>query len=148
VTYDFDTLAGRFLANFWSIRFPRCEPVWAFEGWDMDADGHARCLEHALRCEELLVRCHRLNLRQALHGQGCSTFLDRVEGIIGDRWRIHLFLADEAVGQMLPALTVGEVGTGDPSTFDPRQFVERRIERVKNTHRLTGRYEWLGDDLP
>lgn len=114
----------------------------------MDADGYTHCLGHALRCDELLVRCHRLNLRQGLLGRGCSTFIDRVEGRIGVGWRIHLFLADEAAGQMLAALTGGEVGAGDPSTFDPKLFVERRTERVKNKHRLTGRYEWLDDDLP
>jgi hypothetical protein len=116
MTHDLPRLAASLLSNFVTIRFSRHEPVWAFEKWGLSVETNSRCLNNAVRCEELLVRCHRSNLRQGLHNHGHYEFLDRVEGVLGGDWRIHLFVADEAAMRLVPQITDGMVGPGDPST--------------------------------
>jgi hypothetical protein len=140
---DLTTLATALLTNFLTVRFPRYEPVWnVLDDEDLAPDAHYRCRGHALRCEELLIRCQRFILRQRLIEAGHHEFLDHVEADPAGGWRIHLFLADGAAIGLMPEITDGMVGPGDPVNFNPRTLIERRLQRLKNSHRLMTRYPW------
>jgi len=145
---DLSALKATMLANFITVRFGRYEHVWTVLEEDLAFDVRVRCLNHALRAEILSIRCHRANLRAALFRERHRQFLDYVEGDPGGRWRIHLFLGDEDAIVLLPKITTGYVGCGDPVAFDPRAFIERRLSCIEKCYRLTGRYDWREDDLP
>ena len=83
-----------------------------------------------------------------LWNHGYLKFLDRVEGVPGGGWRIHLFLLDDAAIQLLPKITTGTVVPGDPIGLSPTRFVERRLRQIAQQHRLTGRCDWQNDELP
>jgi len=144
---DLSTLATTLLGNFVTVRFPGYEPVWdVLDDENLAPDARHRCLGHALRCEELLIRCHRFNIRQRLIEAGHHQFLDLVEADPAGGWRIHLFLADDAVVGLMQEITDGVIGTGDPVRYDPKAFVERRLQRLKKSDRLMSRYPWCDDD--
>jgi hypothetical protein len=144
---DLTTLATTLLANFCTVRFPRYRPVWnVLDDEDLAPDARNRCLGHALRCEELLIRCHRFILRQGLAEAGHHRFLDRLEADPAGGWRIHLFLLDRDGIPLLVSITDGAVGPGDPVRFDPKAFVERRLQRLKKSHRIMSRYPWCEDN--
>jgi hypothetical protein len=71
-----------------------------------------------------------------------------MEGIGNDGWRIHLFLADGAAIGLLPQITDGSVGSGNPIKLEPRRFVEGRLQSISKLHQRTGRWNWRDDDLP
>jgi len=144
---DLTTLATTLLTNFVTVRFPRYEPVWwVLDDQDLALEARHRCLGHALRCEALLIRCHRSILRQGLAEAGHHRFLDRLEADPVGGWRVHLFLADKAAIEVMPEITDGVVGPGDPVNFNPDPFIERRLQRLKKSHRLVTRYPWWEDD--
>ena len=144
---DLTTLATTLLSNFVTVRFPKYGPVWSvLDDEDLAPDARNRCLGHAVRCEELLIRCHRFNLRQGLRSHGYHRFLDLVEADPSGGWRFHLFLFDGAAITMLISITDGMVGPGDPVRFDPQPFIKRRLQRLKKSDRLTSRYPWCDDD--
>jgi hypothetical protein len=145
---DLPALTATMLANFVTVRFPRCEEVWAILEEDLPFDARIRCLGHALRAELFIVRCHRENLRTALLREEHRQFLDYTEGDPVGGWRIHFFLSDVDAMLLIPTFTTGHVGQGDPIGIDPRAFIERRLSCVEKCYRLTGRYDWLDDDLP
>jgi hypothetical protein len=145
---NFLALANTLLTNFITVRFPRYEPVWTVLEEDLAFDVRIRCLNHALRAELLSIRCYRANLRMVLLGKGHQQFLDFVEADPVGGWRIHLFLGDEDAIVLVPTITMGYVGFGDPVAFDPRAFIERRLSCIEKCYRLTGRYDWREDDLP
>ena len=49
---------------------------------------------------------------------------------------------------LVASITDGQVGRGNPVSFDPHAFIERRLRRFEYFHRLTGRHDWLEDDFP
>jgi hypothetical protein len=146
--FDPSALRTTMLANFVTVRYPRCEEVWAILEEHLPFDVRIRCLGHALRAELLIVRCHRQNLRVALSQEGYREFLDYVEGDPSGGWRIHLFLRDADAIALVPSITTGDVGLGNPIGFDPQVFIERRLSCIEKCYRLTARYDWLDDDLP
>jgi hypothetical protein len=145
---DLSTLANTLLANFVTVRFPRNEPLWTILDEDLALDLRVGCLCHALRGELLSVGCHRHCLRLALRREGHCQFLDHVEADPTGGWRIHLFLIDADAIPLVASITEGRVGRGDPVSFDPPAFIERRVTRLEKFRRLTGRCSWLDDDLP
>jgi len=145
---DFSALGTTMLANFITVRFPRQEQVWVILEEDLDFDVRIRCLGRALRAELLSIRCHRENLRVALFARGHRQFLDYVESDPVGGWRIHLFVGDADALALVASITTGHVGPGDPISLDPRAFIERRLSCIEKCYRLTGRYDWLDDDLP
>jgi hypothetical protein len=136
------------LANFITVRFGRYEPVWTVLEEDLPFDVRVRCLNHALRAETLHIRCHRQDLRVALFQEGYRHFLDYVERDPVGGWRVHLFLTDADAMVLLPTITTGYVGLGDPIGFDPQAFIERRLASIEKCYRLTARYDWCDDDFP
>ena len=68
------------------------------------------------------------------HGYRC--FLDRMEPDPEGGWRLHFFVADDAALALLDELTEGDVGPGDPVSFDPGRFVLERIRHLfeNDTH--------------
>jgi hypothetical protein len=144
---DLPALATTLLANCRTVRFPRYEPVWnVLDDDDLAPDARHRCIGHALRCEELLVRCHRFNLRQRLIEAGHHQFLDLVEAGSAGGWHLHIFCANDAAIALLISITDCMVSPGDPVRFDPNAFVERRLERLKKSGRLNRRHSWGEDD--
>ena len=145
---DLVVLAATMLANFVTVRFSRNAEMWRVLDEDLSFEVRIRCLNHALRGELLSVGCYRHGLRLGLVRHGHSQFLDYVEGDPSGGWRIHLFLCDASAISIIPLITEGDVGPGDPVRFDPRQFVQRRLERLGILRRLADRRGWLDDDMP
>jgi hypothetical protein len=144
---DLVVLAATLLSNFLTVRFPRNAEMWRVLDEDLSFEVRIRCLSHALRGELLSVGCHRHSLRLGLVRHGLRQFLDYVEGDPAGGWRIHLFLFDASAISIVPLITEGDVGPGDPVHFDPKQFVQRRLERLGILRRLTGGCDWLDDDI-
>jgi hypothetical protein len=145
---DIESLADLLLANFVTVHFARNEPLWRLPDDDLPPGTRFRCLERAIWGETLSVGCYRMVIRLGLWDHGYDRFLDRVEGIGDEGWRIHLFLADGAAIGLLPQITNGAVGPGDPINLEPRRFVEWRLRSISKHHQRTGRWNWQDDDLP
>ena len=145
---DIETLADLALTNFVTVHFPRNEPLWRPLDDDLPVITRFNCLERAIRGEVLSVGCYRMGIWLGLWDHGYNRFLDRVEGVSDDGWRIYLFLADGAAIGLLPQITNGTVGPGNPIKFEPRRFVERRLQSISKLHQRTGRWNWQDDDLP
>ena len=111
-------------------------------------DKRNRRRDKEIKGEEMLIRCHRAMLSKGLNNKGNRKLFDRAEGEPGGGWRIHLFLVNADALAILPLITAGHVGPGDPLSFDRRQFVEWRLRCTELCHRRTGRWEWVGDDFP
>jgi hypothetical protein len=141
-------LADLLLANFVTVHFPRRETLWRMLDRDLQPQAHSRCLGHALQAENLIVGYHRLAIRDGLWTRGHDCFLDRTELAGKGGWRIHLFVLDHGITRLLPEITEGTVGPGDPINFDPNRFVASRLHQIEMLRRRTGRYEWQDDDLP
>jgi hypothetical protein len=141
-------LAAAMLANFVTVQFRRNAAMWGVLDEDLSFGVRIRCLNHALRGELLSVGCYRHGLRLGLVRHGHSQFLDYVEGDPAGGWRIHLFLRDAGAISIIALFTEGDMGPGDPVHFDPRQFVQRRLERLGILGRLTDGRGWFDDDMP
>lgn len=138
-------LVATLLANFVTVRFPRNEGVWAILDADMPDVLRFTCLGYALRAETLAAGCRQIALREGLRRRGYRQVLDRLEGDPAGTWRIHLFLpATEAI-DLLPELTDGTIGPGDPLAFDPAAFMSRSVQRIALVHRRTGRHSWFDE---
>jgi hypothetical protein len=142
------SIADRLLANFVTVHFPRNEPLWRALDDDLPLRTRLSCLGHAYRAELISVGCYRMAIRRGLWEHGYRQFLDRPEGARAGGWCIHLFLIEEGAARLLPQITTGTVGPGDPVNLDPRWFVEWRLRQIEQQHRLTGRCDWQNDDLP
>src|ERR1700730_15458930 len=91
---DLPILAATLLANFATVRIPRCERLW----WTPDPCQSRRChiksQSIALAGERLVASCHRHLLRQCLLEADHRAFFDRIEGDGPDGWRLHFFCRD------------------------------------------------------
>jgi hypothetical protein len=141
-------LAQLLLTNFVTVHLPRCETLWRALDHDLRPQAHLRCLGHVLRAENLVVGYHRLAIRNGLWTHGHNCFLDRAELVGKSGWRIHLFVLDPGITGLLPQITQGTVGPGDPVNFDPKRFVTWRLQQMEMLYWRTGRYEWQDDNVP
>ena len=106
-----------------------------------------KLLSIAVRGENLIVRCHRESLRGQLLEHGHRAFFDRIEGYGPAGWRLHFFCLDPAAVTVLHDIGQGACGPGDPASFDPEKFIERRLRQVEQAGRLGRPNEWWDLDL-
>ena len=130
---DLQTLAATLLANFATVRIPRCESLWISSVPYPSPKHRYRLLSRALAGETLIMNCHRQHLQYRLLEPGHHAFFDRIEGGGPDGWRLHFFCLDpEAIG-VLYNIGVGKCGPGNAVTFDPEQFVMHRFGQLERT---------------
>jgi hypothetical protein len=122
---DLPTLAATLLANFATLRIPRCEGLWTSPTGDPWPRHRSNLLSIAAAGESLILGCHRQWLHSCLLQQGHHAFFDRVEGGGPEGWRLHFFCLDPSALSVLRNVCVGECRPGDPATFDPEAFVLR-----------------------
>ena len=142
---DLQTLAATLLANFATVRIPRCESLWISSVPNPSPKHRYRLLSRALAGETLIMNCHRQHLRYRLLEQGHRAFFDRIEGGGPDGWRLHFFCLDRAAVSVLHDVGVGVCGPGNAVTFDPEQFVMHRLGQLERTGRLNtpdGWWDW------
>lgn len=139
---DLQTLAANLLANFATVRIPRCESLWISHVPDPPPKYRYRLLARALAGEYLIMRCHRQHLQHRLLEQGHHAFFDRIEGGGPDGWRLHFFCLDQTAVRVLHDVGVGVCGPGDAVTFDPEQFVMHRLGQLERTDRLDAPHGW------
>ena len=142
---DLPILAATLLANFATVRIPRCDSLWISSVPDPSPKHRYRSLARALAGENLIMKCYRQHLQYRLLEEGHRAFFDRVEGGGPDGWRLHFFCLDpEAIG-VLYNIGVGKCGPGNAVTFDPEQFVMHRFGQLERTGRLNmpdGWWDW------
>ena len=92
---DLQTLAATLLANFATVRIPRCESLWISSVPNPSPKHRYRLLSRALAGETLIMNCHRQHLRYRLLEPGHHAFFDRIEGGGPDGWRFHFFCLDQ-----------------------------------------------------
>ena len=139
---DLPILAATLLANFATLRIPRCDSLWISSVPDLSPEHRYRSLARALAGENLIMKCHRQHLQHRLLEQGHRAFFDRIEGGGPDGWRLHFFCLDRAAISVLHDVGVGECGPGNAVTFDPEQFVMHRLGQLERTGRLDTPYGW------
>ena len=139
---DLPTLAAILLANFATVRIPRCESLWISSVPDPSPKHRYRLLSRALVGENLIISCHRQHFRHHLLEQGHRAFFDRIEGGGPDGWRLHFFCLDPTAVSVLYDVGVGVCGPGNVVTFDPEQFVMLRLGQLERTGRLDTPYGW------
>jgi hypothetical protein len=130
---DLQTLAATLLANFTTVRIPRCESLWISSVPNPSPKHRHRMLSRALAGENLIISCHRQHLQYRLLEQGHRAFFDRIEGGGPAGWRPHFFCRDPAAISVLYDVVVGVCGLGNAVTFDPEQFVMHRLGRLERT---------------
>ena len=124
---DLPTLAATLLANFATVRIPRCESLWIRPcGPTPPRPGTGCCHVRSPR-ETLIMNCHRQHLQHRLLEPGHRAFFDRIEGGGPDGWRLHFFCLDPAAVSALHDVGVGACDPGKAVTFDPEQFVMHRL---------------------
>ena len=139
---DLPILAAILLANFATVRIPRCESLWISHLPDPSPEHRYRLLARALAGESLIMNCHRQHLQHRLLEQGHRAFFDRIEGGGLDGWRLHFFCRDRAAVSVLHDVGVGVCGPGNAVTFNPEQFVVHRLGQLERTGRLDTPYGW------
>ena len=72
---DMPTLAATLLANFATVRIPRCEPLWSRSDPDLSLRHHIELRSIASAGDRLVADCHRHHLRQCLLEDGHRAFL-------------------------------------------------------------------------
>jgi hypothetical protein len=137
---DLPTLAATLMANFTTVRIPRCERLWSWP--DPWLRRQIKSLSIALAGERLIADCHRHVLRQRLLDAEHRAFFDRIEGGGPEGWRLHFFLLDPSAVVLLCAAGVGECGPGDPTTFNVEEFVMRRLRQLERSGRLDRPGDW------
>ena len=130
---DLPILAATLLANFATVRIPRCESLWISSVPDLSPKHRYRSLARALAGENLIMKCHRQHLEYRLLEEGHRAFFDRVEGGGQAGWRLHFFCLDQTAVSVLYNIGVGECGPGHAVTFDPEQFVMHRLSQLGRT---------------
>ena len=128
---DLQTLAATLLANFATVRIPRCESLWISSVPNPSPKHRYRLLSRALAGETLIMNCHRQHLQYRLLEEGHRAFFDRVEGGGPEGWRLHFFCLDPAALSILYDVGVGVCGPGKAVTFDPEQFVMHRVLQLE-----------------
>ena len=129
------TLAATLLTNFVTIRLRRCDRLWT---WPMSVplpDVYCKVVE-------ITLGCNRQYLRQRLLDDGYRAFFDRLEGDGPDGWRLHFFCLDPSAIAILRYDDLGECGPGEPVTFDPENFVVRRLRQLERCGRLCKPNDW------
>ena len=142
---DLLTLAATLLANFATVRIPRCEGLQTLPVADLWPRLRGKLRASTVAAEMLIIRCHRQCLHHQLLEQGHCAFFDRIEGGGPDEWRLHFFCLDPFALSALRDVRVGEFGPGDPATFDPERFVLcrlRQMERTGHLGRPDGWWDW------
>jgi hypothetical protein len=128
---DLAPIAATVLANFVTIRIPRCERLWTWPMADPSTKLRATLLANALAGENLIVGYQRQGVRFRLLEAGHRTFFDQKEGDGRDGWRLHFFCLDPSGVQLLHDIPVGQCGPGDPVSFDPEKFVLHHLRRLE-----------------
>ena len=111
---DPQTLAATLLANFATVRIPRCESLWISSVPNPSPKHRCRLLSRALAGEHLIMSCHRQHLQHRLLEQGHRAFFDRIEGGGPDGWRLHFFCRDPAAISVFYGVGVKCAGLGVP----------------------------------
>ena len=139
---DLQTLAATLLANFATVRIPRCESLWISSVPNLSPEHLYRLLSRALADETFIMSCHRQHLQYRLLEQGHGAFFDRVEGGGPNGWRLHFFCLDPAAVTVLYDIGIGECGPGKAVTFDPEQFVMHRLRQLERIW-ASQRVRWM-----
>ena len=74
------TLAATLLANFATVRIPRCESLWISSVPNPSPKHRYRLLSRALTGETLIMSCHRQHLRYRLLEPGHRRAVDQTDG--------------------------------------------------------------------
>jgi hypothetical protein len=139
---DLSPIAAVLLANFATVRIPRCDRL----RWRPDSDPSLRrdieSVSATLVGERFVAGCHRGQLRQRLLDDGHRAFFDRVEGGGPDGWRLHFFCYDPATVLLLHDIQVGTCGPGDPVAFDAEKFVMHHLHRLERSGQLASPDKW------
>ena len=77
---DLQNLAATVLANFTTVRIPRCESLWTCLIPDPSPKHLHRLRSRALTRETFIMNCHRRHLQHRLLERGHRAFFDRIEG--------------------------------------------------------------------
>ena len=121
-----------------TIRFPRLDAI------EPSPASNAKVIPRL--SNRLTVLLHLLGIRLSLDHAGHHEFLYRVDADTEGRWTIHLFFADRDAIPLVPSLTNGIVGPAERPSVDAQEFVEQRLEHLKNMERLTGSDPWWDHD--
>ena len=135
-------LAATILANFTTVRIPRCENLW-ISAVPNPQPKHlrGRLRSRALTRETFSTSCHRQHLEHRLLEQGHRTFFARIEGG-GPGWRLLFFCRDAEDVRVSYDVGVGACGPGYAVTFDAEQFVMHRLGLLERIGRLEMSYGW------
>ena len=134
MTHDLITLTTTMLANHITVRFPWLDAI--------ETSLASTIRDRRPLGNRLTVLLHLLGIRLGLGHAGHRQFLYQLDGDPVGRWTIHLFFAEQNAIPLVASLTNGVVGLGEPASFDPREFIEQRLERLNNLDRLTSRHPW------
>jgi hypothetical protein len=145
---DLQTLAATLLANFATVRIPRCESLWISAVPDPSPKHRHRLLSRALARETFIMNCHRQHLQHRLLERGHGAFFDRMEGGGPAGWGLHFFCRDPAAVSVLHGIGVGACGSGNAVSFNPEQFVMHRLRQLERTGRLDTPQGWWAWDDP
>jgi hypothetical protein len=138
---DIETLTACLLADFVTIRIPRCERLRSSSNPEPSLRRHIESRSIELAGERLAANCHRHLIRQHLLDDGHRAFFDRIEGGGPDGWRFHFFCLDPAV-TVLHAAGVGVVGRGETVHFNAEEFVIQRLRQLERSGRLDKPNDW------
>jgi hypothetical protein len=139
---ELPTIAATLLANFATVRIPRCERLWTWPVDDPSPRLRTRLLANALTGETLIGSCYRQCVRGHLLEAGYRAFFDRIEGGGTDGWRLHFFCLDPSAIQLLHDIPVGQCGPGDPVSFDAEKFVMHHLRRLQRQGLLGTHDRW------
>jgi hypothetical protein len=139
---ELPTIAATLLANFATVRIPRCERLWTWPVDDPSPRLRTRLLANALAGETLIGSCYRQRVRCHLLATGHRAFFDRIEGGGRDGWRLHFFCYDPAIVLLLHDIPVGQCGPGDPVSFDAEKFVMNHLRRLERSGQLGTPDKW------
>jgi hypothetical protein len=131
------SLTADMVANFTTVVVP--SPGWAWE--------HTKIYHH-LTLDEIEEYRAGFRLEPCRHGEGRC--LDHIETDALGNWLIHFFpLNDEVVSILeIAASKLPEVacGTGEAASFDPKECVASRLDRLEKEGRLRARDPWWFDE--
>jgi hypothetical protein len=139
---DLASIATTLLANFATVRIPRCERLWAWPEPDPSPRLRLRLVANALAGETLIGSCYRQCVRCHLLEAGHRAFFDRIEGGGPDGWRLHFFCLDPAAVALLSGIGLGQCGPGDPVSFDAENFVMHHLHRLERSGQLATPDRW------
>lgn len=136
MTANIRGISANLIANFFTIVCPAAR--WS---WDRTAIDRPLTLK--------VIQGYRAKFRRELSRHGEGRCLDRIEIDRLANWRIHFFLLNEEalviLGNAVANLSGTAWGIGEAATFDPREFVISRLERLEKEARLTGQEPWWDD---